>query len=238
VVARTINRLLAPIARRVRLMARRAVVRLVYDDPKMQELQLAIFAGEIRDKVERWQDYGITSHPHPGAEALVLALGGNTDHGAVIRVDDRRYRLVGLAQGEVALYDDQGQVLHLMRDNTLHVYGTDHLVADVGADAVITCPEVTVAASTQVTLNTPLVQCSTDMTVGGNLSVTGNGSFGGGLTMTGASGSGNISTPGAIAANGDVSDGTRSMATDRAIYNAHTHPGDSGGTTGTPNQSM
>ena len=228
---RTIKRMLDPIVRRVRLIARRAVVRLVYDDPKMQELQLAIFSGEVRDRVEHWQPYGLAYHPHPGAEALVLALGGNTDHGAVVCVGDRRYRITGLAQGEVALYDDQGQVIHLKRDKTVHVYGTDHLVADIGTDAAVTCPLVTVSASTKVTLDTPVVECTAQLTVGTHLTVVGNGQFGGGLTMTGAAGSGNISTPGA------VSDGVRSMAADRNIFNGHDHD-ETQSVTNPPNQQM
>jgi len=123
-VSRMVSKLLAPISRRVRLLARRAVVRLINDDTMLQEVQLAIFSDEVRDRVERWQDYGFTSHPLPGAEAIVLALGGNTDHGAVIKVDDRRYRLKGLTQGEVAIYDDQGQTVILKRDNVIELQTT------------------------------------------------------------------------------------------------------------------
>ncbi len=231
-VARTVSRLVAPLSRRVRLMARRAVVKLVYDDPKMQELQLAIFSGEVRDRVERWEDYGFSSHPIPGAEALVLALGGNTDHGAVVKVGDRRYRIRGLAQGEVAFYDDQGQVVHLKRDKTIHVYGCDRLAADVAVETEVVCPLVTVTASSKVTFDTPLVEFTGNATFAGDVAVANSGQFGGGLIMTGAAGTGNISTP------GDVSDGDGSMAGIRSTYNEHDHPGDSGGTTGTPNQEM
>lgn len=169
-VARSFAKLMAPLARRVRLMVRRAVVKLVYDDVKMQELQLAIFSGEVRDHVERWQDYGLTSSPLPGAEALVAAIGGNTDHCAVVKVDDRRYRLKNLANGEVALYDDQGQVIHLKRDKTIHIYGCDTLIADVATATTVTCPLVTVVAETKVVFDTPRVECTGDFHADGEVS--------------------------------------------------------------------
>ncbi|MGE4292397.1 MAG: phage baseplate assembly protein V [Desulfovibrio sp.] len=104
-----IKKLLAPIQRRVMLMVGRAVVRAVADTPAMQELQVELLAGELRERVERFQQYGFSSHPHPGAEAACVFVGGNRDHGLILAVDDRRYRIKGLAQGEVAIYTDEDQ---------------------------------------------------------------------------------------------------------------------------------
>ena len=111
----TIQKLIAPIHRRVMLMVSRCVVDLVNDSLEMQGLQIAVLSGEVRDNVERFQEYGLTSVPFQGAEGVMVSVGGNHDHGIVIAVDDRRYRLKGLADGEVALYDDQGQKVHLTR---------------------------------------------------------------------------------------------------------------------------
>ena len=47
-----------------------------------------------------------------------------------------------------------------------------------------------------------------------------------------------INTTGNIVAEGDITDKKSSMQAMRNIYNLHTHPGDSGGTTGTPNSEM
>ncbi len=107
---------LAALKRRVMLMIGRGVVRLINDSGGIQLLQITLLSGETRDNVERFQDYGFTSHPHPGAEHLAGFIGGNRAHGIVIKVDDRRYRLKALARGEVALYDDQGQKVHLKRN--------------------------------------------------------------------------------------------------------------------------
>jgi len=47
-----------------------------------------------------------------------------------------------------------------------------------------------------------------------------------------------LEVTGNITAGGNINDATRPMSADRDIYNGHTHTGDSGGTTGTPNQEM
>lgn len=111
-----IERYLAPLRRRMRLMVSRAVVRLVNDTTKTQALQVEILKGELYDRIERLQNYGITSVPLPGAEAIVLAAGGDRAHGVVVVVGDKRYRLTGLEPGEVAIHDDQGQKVHLTRE--------------------------------------------------------------------------------------------------------------------------
>lgn len=58
---------------------------------------------------------GFTSAAQNGAEAVVLFPGGGRSHGVAVVVADRRFRLKGLARGEVALYDDQGQSVTLTR---------------------------------------------------------------------------------------------------------------------------
>lgn len=141
-------------------------------------------ADETIDNREYFQHYGYTSRPLAGAEIIIIREGG---HFVAVASDDRRYR-ISLENGEVALYDDLGQTIHLKRTGIEIASPTK---------ITLTAPDVIIAASTAVTMTTPLVQAS-----------------------------------------GDITDATRNMAEDRAIYNSHTHPGDSGGTTGTPNKDM
>jgi phage gp45-like len=140
------QRTLRPLLQRLQLMIGRAVVLLVNDGSKLQGLQVSLLADEVRDQVERFQNYGFTSHPLPGAEAVAASVAGNRDHVLVIAVDDRRYRLTALQQGEVAIYTDEGDKIVLKRGGTIEV-----------------------TASTKVVLDTPLVQCTGNVTVAGTL---------------------------------------------------------------------
>lgn len=95
----------------------RAVVHLVDATKKMQSLQPEVLKDEVRDDVEHFEPYGFTAHPFAASEAIVLNVGASADHSVAIVVGDRRYRLTGLAEGAVAMYDDQGQVVLIDRDN-------------------------------------------------------------------------------------------------------------------------
>ena len=110
------DKLSAPLRRRVRLMVSRAVLAApVNDAGGIQVVQVKLLEGEVRDGVERMQNYGFTGVPLAGAEGVMVCVGGDRDHGIVIAMDDRRYRIKGMQPGEVALYDDLGQKVHLTR---------------------------------------------------------------------------------------------------------------------------
>lgn len=150
---RGLQRALAPLRQRLALMVGRAVVLLVKDSLKLQGLQISLLADEVREDVERFQNYGFTSHPLPGAEAIAVGVAGNRDHLVVLAVDDRRYRLVGLQAGEVAIYTDQGDKIVLKRGGVVEVTaatkvrfvtplaeftGAIHVVGNITSDANIT----------------------------------------------------------------------------------------------------
>jgi phage gp45-like len=110
--------------------------------------------GEEFINREYFQHYGYTSRPLPGAEGIIIRDG---NHIIMIGSDDRRYR-VAIEEGEVALYDDQGQVIRLKRGKEIHIYGCDKLFAAVAVETKITCPLVRVVAATKVRMETPLLE--------------------------------------------------------------------------------
>jgi phage gp45-like len=100
----------------------RAVLRAVDDAGDLQRLQLSLLSEETRDEVERLQSYGFTAVPIPGAEAIVVSVGGNRDNPVAIAVDDRRFRPTGLLPGEVCVYSRRSdQRITLKADGTILV---------------------------------------------------------------------------------------------------------------------
>jgi phage baseplate assembly protein V len=142
------------IANRVRMMIGRAIIGLVNDATKAQEVQIELLDEEIQDDAERYGNYGFTSVPHAGAEAVVVCVGGLRSHGIVIATEDRRYRLTGLADGEVAIYDDLGQKVHLGRDG---IYIETDQKVTVNADSVEVNAETVAVTAESVTVTSDTI---------------------------------------------------------------------------------
>lgn len=148
------DRMVAPLRHRVQMMLARAVVQLVDDSLGIQAVQLAVLDGELVEGAERMQDYGFTSVPFPGAEAVVAFPGGLRSHGLVVAVGDRRYRLKGLQAGEVAIYDDQEQRVVIGREGI-------RVVSSLKID--LEAPEVTVTAETRFKVASPHILLEGDL---------------------------------------------------------------------------
>lgn len=124
------------------------------------------------------QHYGFSSAPLPGADFVVIPIGGNSSHCVVVASEDGRYR-IKLQDGEVSLYTDEGDYVHMKRGRVIEVV-TDELLFKV---------------KNKVRFETPLVEMS-----------------------------GELHVEGGIKADGEIEDHTRSMQSDREIYNQHAHP--------------
>jgi phage baseplate assembly protein V len=116
----------------------RGVITLVKAAGAVQIVQAEGLSGELVQDIELFQHYGYTSNPPQGSMAIILPIGGKTSHGIVIATEHGTYRLKNLAPGESALYDDQGQKIHITRSGIvidgagkpINIQNTPHVIAD------------------------------------------------------------------------------------------------------------
>lgn len=165
-----LNRMLAPMARRMRLMVGRAVVTAIADAGKVQSAQVKLLDGEVRDGVEILHQYGLTSIPHGKMEGIYFSVGADRDHGVLVCVADRQFRLKAIAPGEVALYDDLDQKIHLTRSG---------IVID-GAGL-----PVTIQNTSEIHMDAPLVSMSGNLAVADGIIAQGDIADHGNKTMAG-----------------------------------------------------
>lgn len=157
-----LKRAIEPLGRRLRSMLMRATVSGVDDTGDLQQLQVTRLEGETWDECERVGEYGFTSSPPIGAEAIVIQIGGNSDHMVILGVDDLS-RPHPLDSGQTVLYDGANSRVFL----------------DAAGNVVITASgRVQIAASTLlVQANSTRfmgdVQIDGDLTVGRNVQIGG-----------------------------------------------------------------
>lgn len=95
------------------------VAKLFYPQGGMQQVKVKIREGEMRDQLEHAQPYGFAHLPHADSETINLFPAGDKGFGLVICVHNRRYRMQLNDEGDVAIYDHEGQTVHLKRDGIL-----------------------------------------------------------------------------------------------------------------------
>ena len=150
--------------------------------------------------------------PSVGEQVLILAVGGELDTAFVLPgiFSDENPAPSASADAWHVAFPDGAVIEYEPKTSSLTVSGIK--TADVTASESLTAtvPVVTVKASVRITLDTPEVIC-TNKLITGSLEVQKGGTMRGDIEHSG----------GALSSNGKV-------------LHTHKHPGDSGGTTGTP----
>lgn len=91
----------------------RGIVNFVNDSDGIQRMQVKISPVQTIDGLPRCAEYGFTSNPPAGSDAVVAFGAGDRSNGVVIATGNAKFRLTGLGTGEVAIHDDKGQSVYL-----------------------------------------------------------------------------------------------------------------------------
>lgn len=94
----------APLRNRLANVVSRMVVDAVNDAAQRQGLRVLGRADEVLDEVEHFQPGGLSHVALPGADGVLLCVGGVRAHPVAMGVANTEARPVGLQPGETALY--------------------------------------------------------------------------------------------------------------------------------------
>ena len=134
------------------------------DSGSAQLLQLRLSALEVRDQTPRIAEFGFSSRPPVGSDAVLVFVGGDRTNGIVIATGHQASRPKGLEEGETIVYDFFGKSIKFTKAGGIVVE------ANGSAVTINNATTVTINASTKVQMNTPLLQVSGDIVAGGNVS--------------------------------------------------------------------
>ncbi|WP_273456399.1 phage baseplate assembly protein V [Nevskia ramosa] len=134
-----------PLLRRLRALASRASIARVDDGAKLQQVQISVMAGERLDGVQRLQYFGHSAVPPAGSTCLLVSIAGSRTHCIVIG-GEHESRPRDLAEGESQIYNSEGDHVWLKSDG-----------------------EIAIKASLKVTIDSPLVHCTGELTAAGRI---------------------------------------------------------------------
>jgi phage baseplate assembly protein V len=117
------------IGQQLRLIVTKALIDSVDDTTAIQLLKIRVLDSEVFSNIERVQNYGLTSNPPKDSEVVVLENGGSRDNLIAIVCDNSQSRINNLESGEVCLYSENGQKVHLNKfGDTIFNDGSDFAV--------------------------------------------------------------------------------------------------------------
>jgi len=106
----------------IRTLIRRVNMKNFKDDGETMTASVEVAEGIWRDDVEVPQAYGSAAYPpEDGAMGIALAVGGDEGDMVIIAVTNPSKRLGGLTEGEVSIYNGDGDKMVITPDGNINV---------------------------------------------------------------------------------------------------------------------
>lgn len=153
------------LSQRVLLTIARALVTVVRDTDGIQIMQVKLSATETRDGLPRFADFGFSSNPPAGSDALVAFVAGDRSKGIVIGTCHQQSRPQGLSPGESILHSQDGKSVYLTASEGIVVDAKGQpVVVNNASDVTWNCTgKFKLVAPGGVEFDTPLVKSTGDM---------------------------------------------------------------------------
>lgn len=144
------------ITRRIQTAIGRGRINTVNDSGPIQYVQVSYSKIETKDNIPRVMEYGYTSNPPYKTDAVAVHVTGDRSNAIVVGTNHQPSRPKSLATGEVMLYQLNGIQVYLSNAG---------LVMNAAAMPVTVnnATTVTINASGDVIMNTPLLKVSGDI---------------------------------------------------------------------------
>ncbi|QOT75050.1 phage baseplate assembly protein V [Cupriavidus basilensis] len=141
---------------RVRMLVGRGRITTGNDAGGVQQQQVQLADVETGDNRPRVAEFGFTSMPPTGSDAVVVFLSGDRSAGVIIGTNHQASRPRNLKPGETMVFSLDGKCVYLSDAGiVVEAKGQDVTVREAAT--------VTVEASTEIIAKTPLLKCSGDI---------------------------------------------------------------------------
>lgn len=120
-----LEQMVSDLTSRTMNMASRGTMTNLDDTKNIQQMAVQGVAGEQFNRVQRWEQFGISSLPPAGSDALIMSMNGSRDSAQILAVENQSMRPRNSPGGSTTVYDAAGTTIVLDGAGKLTINAND-----------------------------------------------------------------------------------------------------------------
>lgn len=121
----------------------------VTDNGPVQTVQMQLSQSETRDGTPRLAEFGFSSNPPAGSDAVVMFMAGQRTNGVIVGTGHQASRPQNLAPGETMIYTQDGKKIYLT--------ASGGIIIDANGQ------DITIKNAQKIRAETPRLECTGDI---------------------------------------------------------------------------